>query len=103
MAAEGTIENLVVVGEVTTSADNAGGIVGTADGTILNCGNWAAVTATGNTMFLGGIAGMANADISDCFNVGAVSGYSNVGGIVGGTGGSLYNCYNFGAISGLPL
>ncbi|MCM1149003.1 MAG: S-layer homology domain-containing protein [Butyricicoccus sp.] len=100
LSAEGTIKNLVVEGEVNASADNAGGIVGTAYGAVLNCGNYATVTGTGNASVIGGIAGMSYAEINNCFNAGNVSGYSNVGGIVGATMGPIDSCYNVGAVSG---
>ena len=82
----------------------AGGIVGTNNGTIKYCKNYARVSAvTGG----GGIAGVNNGLIEECYNIGAVGttgtassnvdkayDYSTLGGIAGVNAGTITKCIN---------
>ena len=106
--AEGaTIQNVVVQGSVS-GTDSAGGVAGYIRGQtqILNCGNEARVSCTGN--YAGGIAGQAGVYghanvISGCYNTAdiTVEGTgSRAGGILGYDGGAavLSDCYNTGDV-----
>lgn len=111
----GIVKNLTVAGTITAKA-NLGGIAGgVAKGTISNCVNRVAITATGGAFnsYIGGIAGNLsvgtttdNALVENCVNfgpitgTGASSGY--LGGIVGHTGNNniIRLCYNAGDIAG---
>ena len=103
-----TVKNVTVDGTVTGSRC-VGGIAGTSNGTITQCQNKAAITATkngsGNYSQVGGIVGYAeNATITSCANVGAVNADPNdgrrCGGVVGYAKTSVIeNCYNQGQVS----
>ncbi|MFR9522979.1 MAG: GLUG motif-containing protein [Rikenellaceae bacterium] len=110
---DGTIANLTVEGEVTTTDQNSAGIAGMAKyTTILNCHNRATIKGTSR---VGGVAGGAGyATIYNCSNTGTITGddYSESNGSsgmverVGGIAGTsavtyLYNCFNAGAVSNL--
>ena len=108
--AGGTVKNVTVRGSVerqtASSASYAGGIVGlitAAGGKVINCKNYAAVTAPSNC-YAGGIVGTSNgtATVEDCLNEGTVSAGRNVGGIVGGTGGkiTITRAVNRGTVTG---
>ena len=77
-----------------------GGVAGYNTGTIQNCYNTGAVSATG---YVGGVAGFNIGTIQNCYNIGAVSGEGYVGGVAGwnyGTNAKIANCYNTGAVNG---
>lgn len=103
-----TVKNVTVDGTVTGSRC-VGGIAGTSNGTITQCQNKAAITATkngsGNYSQVGGIVGYAeNATITSCANVGAVNADPNDGRRCGGVAGYaktsvIENCYNQGQVS----
>ena len=103
----GTVKNLSIYGTVK-GANYTGGIVGKAEGSIINCHNYANVSTIGNNDYAGGIAGASNTQksgtciIKDCTNNGEINGYQHVGGIVGSTIGNteISNCLNNGNVTG---
>lgn len=103
----GTVKNVNVIGNVTTTGNTAGGIVGKLQGgTIENCSFDGSVTAKGN--YAGGI--VANivtnsktaSTITGCCNKGEING-KYAGGILGYTTAkaSISHCYNTGIINGI--
>ena len=82
----GTVKNVITAGTVTGTGTGkyVGGIAGTCEGTIQNCGNTAVVTGKQR---VGGIAGhlgsKSAATIENCYNAGAITGTSYAGGIAG--------------------
>lgn len=99
---DGTVENLVVDGNVTGTANVAAVAAKVTNGNILNCASRANVTGDSN---VGGIVGSLNgkSNVTACFNTGnikASTGY--IGGIVGYIWGtvSIDSCYNTGIITG---
>jgi len=97
----------VVFNQSQDSAIIAGGIVGSASGTINNCYSKGSVVSKSesNTKLVrsGGIAGYSNGPISNCYNDCTVLSYSGAdsiaGGITGETQGSLLQkCYNSGLV-----
>lgn len=105
-----TIKNLKVEGNVASSKNYVGGIVGKIQqGTVENCSFAGRVTTTNSRGYAGGIAGYAgNSDtqtamISGCANMGNVTGENKgvVGGIVGyAKYATIENCYSTGAVNG---
>ena len=103
----GTVKNLIVKGDISSSNNNVGGVVGNLDGngTVENCSFEGTVESTNKSAYVGGIAGSAgnktrSATISGCVNYGKVSG-TTVGGIVGNaTKTTVENSYNTGKING---
>ena len=94
------------VGDYTCleTAGGAGGIVGTNNGTIQFCKNYARVSAVVGG---GGIAGVNNGKIQECYNLGAIGttgvassnidpayDYSVIGGIAGLNKGTITQCLN---------
>lgn len=93
----GVIKNLKIYGDIT-GYSNVGGFAGYNYGTIVNCRNFANVTAhSGN---LGGICGYnEKGTVRDCYNAGKITaGYFNAGGIAACNRGSIENCQNDGEI-----
>ena len=90
LASTGTVENLSVYGKVQ-GADiantNTGAIVGVSSGKIINCHNYATVSAgTSASKIVGGIVGKtaaAGAHIINCTNNANVTANKQVGGIIG--------------------
>lgn len=73
---EGTIKNVTVAGNISSSTTKAfvGGVAGLNRGTITNCTNSAEISATGANSYAGGIAGvMQYGTIETCTNSGNVS------------------------------
>lgn len=105
-----TIKNLKVEGNVTSSNNYVGGIVGKIQqGAVENCSFSGSVSTTKPRGYAGGIAGYAGniatqkATISGCVNMGNVTGETNgvVGGIVGyAKYSTIENCYNTGSVNG---
>ena len=103
----GTIKNLTVIGNITTSAGNAGGIAAQNEsGSLIeNCHNGVNITITANfTNYFGGITSVNNGTINNCYNSGNISASASsaaVGGIVGQNtnNGAINNCYNIGNIN----
>lgn len=95
---EGTLFECGFAGCVS-GYNEVGGLVGHSTGSIQNCFNAAAVSATG--IHCGGIVGYnSSRDVSDCFNIGRIEGENYVAGIAGYSSGTLVRCYNAGTISG---
>lgn len=108
MVGSATADTITVSGTVSAKRGN-GGIVGrmTIEGTISNCINNAAITATGGAN-AGGIIGAAyytgvgkEMNISGCTNNGAVTGNSGaVGGIAGLSSANVSGCKNTAPVTG---
>ena len=99
-----TVKNLNVEGNVTSSNNYVGGIVGKVQqGTIENCSFRGTVTTTKSGGYAGGITGTTVAQttqISGCVNTGSITG-GTAGGIVGyAKYTTIESCYNTGAING---
>ena len=99
----GTVKNLSVYGSVNSK--NAAGVVARVDGnsSVINCHNYATVTAPSSGK-AGGVICLTNAaaiSVQDCTNSGTVSGgNSGTAGIVGyaNAGVTISDCSNFGNI-----
>ncbi len=92
----GSIKNLTIYGEFSSTADNVGGFAGTNNGTIEACRNVCKVTGNFN---VGGIAGYNQGSIIDCANDGSIIAKENIGGIVGiSNNGTISHTYNTGYI-----
>ena len=100
-----TVQAINVSGTIS-AADGVGGIVGrmTVEGTIENCTNNAAVTATGNGA--GGIVGKAyyteaskEMNILQCTNTGVIKSQYGAGGIASLSAANVIGCTNSGEIS----
>lgn len=105
-----TLQNVVIRGSVT-GTENAGGLVGKlkGSGSIVNCGNEAAVSCE---KYAGGLAGEQSGysgsySFTGCYNAGSVSStatsssYAYAGGILAKVGGkaNMTDCYNVGTIT----
>lgn len=110
----GTIKKLKVSGNISSTKNNVGAIVGQmADGTISGCTSSAVVTASSSARVAGIVGYMVNGTIGSsdgtpsstadgtdfaangCANTGAISGKQHVGGIVGQMGNGLVSiCRN---------
>lgn len=102
----GTVKNLNVHGNVTTTGNTAGGIVGKLQGgNIENCSFSGSVTAKGN--YVAGIVAnivtnsKAASSVTGCYNAGEING-KYAGGILGYTTAKaiISSCYNTGTING---
>jgi hypothetical protein len=102
------VRNVVVQGKVYANR-SVGGVVGkigktNGGGTIENCANFAAVSAT-DAKGVGGIVGSAwnTGSISNCYNAGTINGThpAPVGGIAGSVEVKLTNCFNVGKVTGV--
>ncbi|MBE6038035.1 MAG: hypothetical protein E7218_02370 [Anaerofustis stercorihominis] len=106
LSSDGMISNLGVRGQVTSTANNAGGIVGTLRNNATVEGCISDVTVTGS-QYVGGIAGQQymSSTIRNCYNIGDVTATkSNAGGISGGyivasQAFTIKNCYNLGVVT----
>ena len=103
----------VLVGDSTTKPTNAGGLIGSASGQIINCysgghtkngsyeewveGNAHPYDVTGGTA--GGLVGSSSASISGSYSTCSVSG-TTAGGFAGSASGSIENCYATGLVEG---
>ena len=98
----GTVQNLVVRGEVNGTSNAAGVIGKLTAGQVRNCGNEASVSGGAN---IGGVVGAVNGagTVSGCYNKGTVSGTTGyIGGVTGQhwRAGRVENCYNAGTVTG---
>ena len=97
----GTIKNLSVSGNIN-GRNYVGGICGkNENGKVINCKNFSEITSSGENA--GGIVGRNNSTgiISECSNNAKINGEQYVAGIAGvSNGGPIYNCANKGQISG---
>lgn len=109
----GSIENLVIYGEINSTDASAGGVVGeicNGGGSVRNCAFIGDVTGGGNGT--GGVVGYLwmNGSIEGCYHNGTVTNNSDtsVGGVVGhisvgkyeDTDTTMKNCYHVGAVNG---
>ena len=102
-----TVKNLNVEGNVTSSNNYVGGIVGKVQqGTVENCSFSGTVTTTKSGGYVGGITGYTG---NTAAQTARISGCVNTGSITGGVAGSIVgcakyttieSCYNTGAING---
>lgn len=104
----GTVENCHSSGTVTTSGNNAGGLLGATSGSVTKCYSTASVTASGaSSNNIGGFigAGLSNTFlISECYSTGNVSNSttnagSNTGGFMGIVTWNITNCYSTGNVT----
>ena len=95
----GIIENVGVVNGNVTGYNNAGGLVGRNDGTIINnCYYTGNVTGNAN---VGGLAGYNFVGTaSDAYSSGIVTGQSNVGGLFGWDRGTTSDSYSTSSVTG---
>ena len=108
MLKDGTIQGCSNGATVSTTTNNAGGIVGAAYYTevgktmvISDCSNTGDIRA--DNVAAGGIAGLCAADVTNCVNEGNISASNNsAGGIIGqqNARGTLSGCVNKGNVSG---
>lgn len=98
----GTIKNLNVIGNVSSSKSYVGGIVGKLQsGTVDSCSFSGVVTSSNSSSaYAGGIVGgtVNGSTIKNCFNNGTITGCA--GGILGYGKAVIENCYNTGEIKG---
>lgn len=108
---DATVKNLKTDGQITVTNENypfIGAIAGAGyDATIVNCANYATITAETEGLYGGGILGGdegTSTTITMCANHGTINaeGLSSVGGIIGNASGmvKLNNCYNSGSVRG---
>jgi len=104
----GVVRNVGVAGNVRSTANTVGGIVGISNqGRVEN--SWFAGTVTGERNVGGLVGNNSNGTIQNCYNMAIVSVTgtgtgANVGGIAGNNAGStgfIINCYNIGDVSGV--
>ena len=95
----GLVENVGVVNGNVTGDNNAGGLVGRNDGTIINnCYYTGNVTGNAN---VGGLAGYNFVGTaSDAYSSGIVTGQSNVGGLFGWDRGTTSDSYSTSSVTG---
>lgn len=98
---DGIIKNLMVSGNVTSTARYSGGIGGINNGRISNCTTNILVRGNNRT---GGIVGYNNGTISDCYNINNIeltienSNFGDAGGIAGRNDRIIIRCKNIGNI-----
>lgn len=95
----GMVKNVAIGSNSSISGNSiVGGIVGTNQGTISECTNYASVNAT--TEECGGIAGVNNGTVESCNSLlsegsnAKITGAENIGGIVGSNHGVIRSCNN---------
>lgn len=94
----GSVENLTVTGDITSTGSNVGGFAGTlSGGIILNCISEINVKGSSN---VGGIVGEnVSGLVKNCENRGDITGNMRVGGITGENRAETLNCINEGNIT----
>ena len=104
-AENSTIKNLGVE-SCNVTGENAGGVVGNADGAVTSCYSTGTVTTNGSAgSCVGGVVGNARGTVTNCYSTCSVSGDNSdngdcVGGVVGSTYGAVTGCYATGSVSG---
>lgn len=103
----GTISGVSVSGSFSSSDEQAGGLVGFNDGTIIDSFSTASVTVAtteANLVVAGGLVGENNGTITRSHATGTVSGSTagdfSVGGLVGDNNGLVQDSYATGSVSG---
>jgi uncharacterized repeat protein (TIGR02543 family) len=95
----GVIENVCVVSGNVTGYNNAGGLVGRNDGTIIN-NTYYTGNVTGN-LNVGGLVGYNFfGTATDAYSAGIVTGQSNVGGLFGWDRGTTSDSYSTSSVTG---
>ena len=100
------VKNLTILSGNITAGFRVGGVVGAVGDNcrVINCGNNAAVTATGG--YNGGVVGAFDgigSQAINCYNTGAITGDGGAtGGVTGNlsNGSLIENCYNTGTVDG---
>ncbi|NIJ41979.1 filamentous hemagglutinin family protein [Parvibaculum indicum] len=82
-SADGVLDQSFATGAVTSSADWAGGLVGSNEGTITNSYATGAVTGTGTANHIAGFVGQNYGSIGTSYSTGLVTGPSLTGGFAG--------------------
>ena len=99
------IKNMSISGNITSTGDNVGGIVGctrldsyySISSILENCTNNCYVK--GNA-YVGGLLGWGQANVRKCLNISSIIGKTHVGGIVGNSNfGTIQFCYNNASIN----
>ena len=102
-ASSGKILNLGIASGRVVGGNKAGGLIGSASGTISNCYSCASVSSTN---LGGGLVGMSGKTvIENCYTCATVSASNRAGGLVGsfsssGSNASITNCYTACTLSG---
>ena len=87
---ESIIDNVSVTGDITSTSNNTGGLVGEAHGFITNSSSSGSINSSGS--YIGGLVGYTNGQISESVSSMSVTSSGNyVGGLVGRTGGEVIN------------
>jgi hypothetical protein len=104
---DGTISNCYSDGGSVDGYYGVGGLVGSINGSIINCHSSTTVSGMAS---VGGLVGSVvsligsneyTGTVSNCYSTGSVSGERNVGGLVGNNYGYMTNCYTTGSVSGV--
>ena len=98
-SSNGTVINCYNTGSVRGNSNSVGGVIGYNDNIVRDCYNEGAIS--GGNKNAGGVVGYSssNGTVTNCFNTGSVSGMENVGGVVGYNYSTMTNCYNTGFVS----
>ncbi len=96
---KGSIEDSSATGQVISTGNNTGGLVGGnyADGLITGCHALGAVSSTGS--FTGGLVGSNYSIVNNSYAEGNVDGTQQTGGLVGINFGSINGCYALGTVN----
>lgn len=93
---KGTIKNLSVAADINGIGMNVGGLVGTNNGTIINCYSMSNIVGKNE---IGGLIGLVedNGIVTNCYATGNIRGTENVscdvGGLIGDSHGTIANCF----------
>ena len=100
-SSNGTVINCYNTGSVRGNSNSVGGVIGYNDNIVRDCYNEGAIS--GGNENAGGVVGYSssNGTVTNCFNTGSVSGMENVGGVVGYNYSTITSCYNTGSVSGM--
>lgn len=103
--ANSLIKNVVIAADCKIEVySKAGGVVGSTQGVVENCRNYADITTITN--YAGGIAGevAATGTVRHCYNAGTITaGSNNAGGISASTSGTVEYCQNDGEVRAIYL
>ncbi len=97
---EGTVVNCGSTGSVTGS-NYVGGLMGiNYGGVVRSCYSVGSAANTGNYR-LGGLVGWNTGAVINCCSLVSVTGYNLIGGLVGNNGGTITNSYSAGSVTGI--
>jgi len=99
IGADGTVRNLTVTNVSITGNSYVGGVAGRSFGTLSNCSVQAGGVVSGTSNSVGGVVGCAEGELLDCTNAADVTGSSSVGGVAGEANGTTARCHNSGAVT----